>query len=205
LGGHIYKLRVGPSPLHRGVYSVIILGLIKTLTQDSNIPHSLNSILYRCWIETRQSTRRQPLGEDVDELQCGRDEVQVDLYVLRALMLHEIGGEVNRADVIAVDEGEALEELWSSWRSWRGQEASATLLTTARCSAFALERETTGYRLVARRQGWRPETRHNRKWTDACRDSQPNQCRCRPRAPMSGRVGVDGPSQGSHRGSEGSA
>jgi hypothetical protein len=35
------------------------------------------------------------------------DEVQVDLHVLRALMLHEIGGEVDRA-VIAVDEGGAL-------------------------------------------------------------------------------------------------
>jgi hypothetical protein len=36
------------------------------------------------------------------------DEVQVDLHVLRALMLHGIGGELNRADVVAVDEGGAL-------------------------------------------------------------------------------------------------
>jgi hypothetical protein len=36
------------------------------------------------------------------------DEVQVDLHVLRALMLHGIGGEVDCADV-AVDEGGALE------------------------------------------------------------------------------------------------
>jgi hypothetical protein len=134
---------------------------------------------------------------------CGR--TSHDLHVLRALMLHGIGGEVNRVDVVAVDEGEALEGLWSSCRSWRSQEASATPLATARCSAFALERETTGYRLAARRRGWRPGTRHNQKWTDTCRDSQPNQCRCRPRAPMSGRVGVDGRSQGSRGGSEGSA
>jgi nucleoside-triphosphatase THEP1 len=37
------------------------------------------------------------------------DEVQVDLHVLRALMLHGIGGEIHRADVVAVDEGGALE------------------------------------------------------------------------------------------------
>jgi hypothetical protein len=36
------------------------------------------------------------------------DEVQVDLHVLRALMLHGIGGEVDCADVVAVDEGGAL-------------------------------------------------------------------------------------------------
>jgi hypothetical protein len=37
------------------------------------------------------------------------DEVQVDLHMLRALMLHRIGGEVDGADVVAVDEGGALE------------------------------------------------------------------------------------------------
>jgi hypothetical protein len=36
------------------------------------------------------------------------DEVYVDLHVLRALMLHEIGGEVDCADVIVVDEGGTL-------------------------------------------------------------------------------------------------
>jgi hypothetical protein len=36
------------------------------------------------------------------------DEVQVDLHVLRMLMLHEIGGEVDGADVVAVDKGGAL-------------------------------------------------------------------------------------------------
>jgi hypothetical protein len=35
--------------------------------------------------------------------------VKIDLYVIRVLMLHEIGGEVDRADVVAVDEGGALE------------------------------------------------------------------------------------------------
>jgi hypothetical protein len=36
------------------------------------------------------------------------DEVQVNLHVLRALMLHGIGGEVDHADVVAADEGGAL-------------------------------------------------------------------------------------------------
>jgi hypothetical protein len=39
------------------------------------------------------------------------DEVQVNLHVLCALMLHGIGGEVDRADVVAVDEGGALKGI----------------------------------------------------------------------------------------------
>jgi hypothetical protein len=72
-----------------------------------------------------ENNRRQSLGEDVGELQRGRDaenpnitggdmlkdEVHVDLYVLCALMLHRIGGDVDRADVIAVDEGGTLERV----------------------------------------------------------------------------------------------
>jgi hypothetical protein len=75
-----------------------------------------------------KNTRRQPLGEVVGDLQSGGDaenpnvtggdtlanEVQADLHVLRALMLHEIDGEVDRINVIAVDEGGTLEGLWSS-------------------------------------------------------------------------------------------
>jgi hypothetical protein len=38
------------------------------------------------------------------------DKVQVDLHVLLALMLHGIGGEVDRDDVVAVDEGGTLKE-----------------------------------------------------------------------------------------------
>jgi nucleoside-triphosphatase THEP1 len=37
------------------------------------------------------------------------DKVQVDLHVLRALMLHAIGGEIDRADVVAIDKGGTLE------------------------------------------------------------------------------------------------
>jgi hypothetical protein len=35
--------------------------------------------------------------------------MQVDLHVLRVLMLHGIDGEVDRANVVAIDEGGALE------------------------------------------------------------------------------------------------
>jgi hypothetical protein len=34
---------------------------------------------------------------------------QVDLHVLRVLMLYEIGGEVDRAYIVAINEGGALE------------------------------------------------------------------------------------------------
>jgi nucleoside-triphosphatase THEP1 len=37
------------------------------------------------------------------------DEVQVNLHVLRALMLHEIGREVDHTYVVAIDEGGTLE------------------------------------------------------------------------------------------------
>jgi hypothetical protein len=36
------------------------------------------------------------------------DEVQVDLHMLGALVMHGIGGEVDDADVVAVDEGGTL-------------------------------------------------------------------------------------------------
>jgi hypothetical protein len=66
-----------------------------------------------------------PLGEDIGELQHGgdgenpnitgsdppADKVRVDLHVLRALMLHVIGVEVDRDDVVIVDEAGALEKV----------------------------------------------------------------------------------------------
>jgi nucleoside-triphosphatase THEP1 len=58
------------------------------------------------------------LREDIDKLQSGRDvedaditdgntlmdEVEVDLHVLHVMVLHGIGDEVDRADVVTVDE-----------------------------------------------------------------------------------------------------
>jgi hypothetical protein len=63
-------------------------------------------------------------------------------------MLHGIG-EVDSADVVAVDEGGTRKGLWSSLSSWCIQEASATPLASARYSPSALQRETTSCRLVA--------------------------------------------------------
>jgi hypothetical protein len=37
--------------------------------------------------------------------------MKVNLHVLHAMMLHEIGGEVDRADVVAVAEGGARERV----------------------------------------------------------------------------------------------
>jgi hypothetical protein len=39
------------------------------------------------------------------------DEVEVDLHVLRALTLHEIGGEVDYADVFAIYKGSVARGL----------------------------------------------------------------------------------------------
>jgi hypothetical protein len=58
------------------------------------------------------------LREDVDELRCRRDmedadltdgnlpsdEMNINLHMLRALMLNEVSGEVHGADVVTVDE-----------------------------------------------------------------------------------------------------
>ena len=74
-------------------------------------------------------------------------EVQVDLHVLRPLMLNGVGGEVHGADVVAVDErglGERAMELRQEL-SKPGRLRHA--LAIARYSASALERETTGCRL----------------------------------------------------------
>jgi hypothetical protein len=126
------------------------------------------------------------------------NEVKVELHVLRALMAHGIGGEVDRADVVAVDEGSrALEG-----RSWWRQEASATLLATVRYKASALERETTGCRSRPRRRGWHPGTWRSRMWTGACRGSHSSRCWCRPPALKSGRVEGEGRGRWSRGGSE---
>ena len=74
-------------------------------------------------------------------------EVQIDLHMLRPLVLDGVGGEIHGADVVAVNERAPSERAVSSAKSCRRQDASATPLATARYSASALERETTGCRL----------------------------------------------------------
>jgi hypothetical protein len=109
----------------------------------------------------REGRGGKTLGEDVSELGGGRymknpnitnshsvsNEMQVNLHMLRPLMLNRVGGEVQGTDVVAVDECALGKGLWSSAKSCRSQDASATPLATARYSASALERETTGCRL----------------------------------------------------------
>jgi hypothetical protein len=133
-------------------------------------------------------------------------EVQVDLHMFRALMLHGVGGEVDRADVVAVDEGGALGGDCGA----RGGAGAARRPLPRRWPRHGTrpQRWSERRRAVAwrtKRRGWRPGTRRSQRWTGACRDSQPSQHRCRPQAPTSGMVGVGGRSQGSRGGSAESA
>ena len=76
--------------------------------------------LATCYVEAGAKLREgrgETLGEDVSKLGGGRDmedpniadsnpvanEVQVDLHMLRPLMLTGVGGEIHGADVVAVD------------------------------------------------------------------------------------------------------
>jgi hypothetical protein len=70
-------------------------------------------------LKLRKQRSRQTLCEDVHELGCHRyvqdtnitdghafpHKVEVDLDMLRALVLNGVGGEVDGADVVAVDDG----------------------------------------------------------------------------------------------------
>jgi hypothetical protein len=71
------------------------------------------------------------------------DKVKINLNMLGALVLNGVGGEVDGADVVAVDQSGLRQGLCSSTSSWRSQHASVTPLATARYSASALEWETT--------------------------------------------------------------
>jgi hypothetical protein len=133
------------------------------------------------------------------------DEVQVDLHVLRALMLHGIGGEVDCADVVAADEGGAGGDCGA-----RGGAVAARRPLPRRWPRrgtrpqhWSERRQAAAWR--PRRRGWGLETRRNRRWIGACLDSQPSRRRFRPRVPTSGMVGVGGRSRGSRGGSAGSA
>ncbi len=91
------------------------------IRQFSNTPCNHNSATAD--VETGPKLREhrggQPLGEDVGELRSRRDvedtngpdgnvfadKVKINLNMLGALMLNKVGGEVDGADVITVDEG----------------------------------------------------------------------------------------------------
>jgi hypothetical protein len=92
-----------------------------------NTPRSHNSAIVDIEIGPKLIKHRggETLREDVGELRCRRDmedadltygnllsnEMKINLHMLRALMLNEVGGEVHGADVVAVDESAAR------WRS----------------------------------------------------------------------------------------
>src|SRR6185312_4079874 len=84
--------------------------------------------------------------------------------------------------------------LWSSAKSCRSQDASATPLATARYSASALERETTGCRLDDQETRLPPRKTRSRKWSGECPDSQPSKRRCR--QPAQQRTSGEGPGRG---------
>src|SRR6185312_3076729 len=106
--------------------------LDKKRVQRANTPHPPQPQLATGYVEVgaklREGRGGQPLGEDVSKLGGSRDmeypniadgdsvahEVQVNLHMLRPLMLDGVGGEIHGADVVAVDEralGERAMEL----------------------------------------------------------------------------------------------
>jgi hypothetical protein len=120
-------------------------------------------------------------------------------------MLHGIGGEVNCADVVAVDECGALEEaveLLEKLAKPRGLGHvvghSAVLGLSAGAGDDGLPLCGPGDEVGAQKH---IVTGSGRR----CRGSQPSQCRCRPRAPTSVRVKREGQSRWSSEGSSGSA
>ena len=132
---------------------------VNTLTPPRS--RSVVSTNVQTGAKLHEDSRRESLGEDISELRRGgdventdspnsdpfADEVEVNFHVLGALVLDGVGGEVDGADVVAVDEAGGIQRVSSSYRSCRSQEASATPLATARYSASALDRETVGWRL----------------------------------------------------------
>ena len=76
--------------------------------------------------------------------------------MLRPLVLDGVGGEIHGADVVAVDERALGERAMELRQELSNQDASATPLATARYSASALERETTGCRLDDQETRWPP-------------------------------------------------
>jgi hypothetical protein len=145
----------------------------------------------------REHHRRKPLGEDVGELGDGRDvkntnnstgdpfadEVKVDLDMLRALVLDEVGGQVDGADIVAEDQGargqrtlELVEQLTEPSRLSHAVGHGAVLGLGAGAGEPAGASTT-------RRRGCCRGTRRSLRWTDACLDILPRRHRCRREAP----------------------
>jgi hypothetical protein len=79
---------------------------------------------------------------DLTERNLITEEVEVDLDVLRALMLHWLAGHVYNTDVVTENHCGLPKWGMQLQQELRSQEALTTALATARYSASALERET---------------------------------------------------------------
>ena len=73
-------------------------------------------------------------------------KVNIELNMLRTSMVHRVGGKVDRADVIAVDESGCVNLTEQLLKKLTKPRALGHALATARYSASALERETVGCR-----------------------------------------------------------
>jgi hypothetical protein len=69
------------------------------------------------------------------------DEVEDDLNILCTLLLNRVGGEIDGADVIALDKSAIWQRIIELLESCRSEQASATPLSTTRYLASALDRE----------------------------------------------------------------
>jgi DNA-binding response OmpR family regulator len=85
-------------------------------------------------------------GIDDDNLLS--DKMKINLHMLGALMLNEVGEEIHDVDVVIVDKGAPRRQGLELVEQLRSQVASATPLATARYSASTLEREMMVCRLV---------------------------------------------------------
>jgi hypothetical protein len=75
--------------------------------------------------------------------------VKVDLHVLRAWMLDKVGGEVDCADIVAVDEGGTLERVVELLEKLAKLGGLGHTIDHNIVLASALERETMGYRFTS--------------------------------------------------------
>ena len=73
-------------------------------------------------------------------------EVNIELNMLRPSMVHRVGGEVDRADVIAVDKSGLVNITKQLLEQLTYPRALGHSLATTRYSASVLERETVGCR-----------------------------------------------------------
>jgi hypothetical protein len=105
----------------------------------------------------REHRGGQPLGEDVSELRSRRnvedtnvpdgnaltDKLEINLNMLGAPVLNGVGGEIDSADVVAVDQSGLQQGVVQLHKQPTKPAHSATPLATARYSTSALEQEMT--------------------------------------------------------------